>query len=300
MTRAGPSRWSGPTGFFARYGFSSVELISPPGFVVATTRGEHIRIPGTPSGSETWLACGEIAQVATPIPWLTPWPTLDPNLPIGDRVTCGDDTPPFPIEALNASPDADRSNDAASRALQALLGDPIRNPAPGSTTEGWRQVLVTSTDAQFVVTTSSPSPRWLMAWLTSTGVSPLVEGWHFRSGGECRPELWFGPELRRAELILDPARPVGPSDRSVGLQLHELTCSGGQGPEGRIQEPILSYAADRIFVAIAILQLPGEQDCPGVDATAYSLELAEPIGTRALFDAAQVPAVPIVAPSDGP
>jgi hypothetical protein len=136
--------------------------------------------------------------------------------------------------------------------------------------------------------------------LSSTGegqtANQSVAGWYFATSGGCQLEVFFGAGERRAELYLDPARPIRPSDRSVSLHLFELSCSSGQSPAGRVLEPKVAYAADRVLVAIAIRARPGPQDCQGVDAYPYTLQLTEPIGSRQLFDAARVPPAPVVTP----
>jgi hypothetical protein len=220
----------------------------------------------------------------------TGWPTIEPRREFGDRVTCGVG-PAFPVEQLNVRPDAENGTDAAATALRAFLSDPMRNPAP-ALNAGWRRVLSTSADVLFV-STESPATQWVYLWLSSSHVGQPVAGWYFRGSGDCQLEVYFGPDQRRAELYLDPANPISPTDRSVNLQLFELSCSGGQSPAGRVLEPLVVYETDRVLVAIPIRILPGSHDCLGVDAFPYALQLSEAIGSRQLFDAARVPPVPL-------
>jgi hypothetical protein len=133
-------------------------------------------------------------------------------------------------------------------------------------------------------------------WLARTGVGQEVIGWYFHTSGECRPEVDFGPDVRRAELYLDPGSPINPAARRVQLQLYELSCASGRSPAGRVREPRLAYRPDRILVAITIAKLRGPQDCQGTEPYPYTLQLDEAIGTRKLFDAARVPPTPIVVP----
>jgi hypothetical protein len=225
---------------------------------------------------------------------LTPWPTLDPRLAIGDRVTCGDGTPAFLPGLLNNSPDALTASDAVTTALREFAGQSNRLSAPVTT--GWRRVLVTSADALFVYTAPSGAP-WYYAHLVTTGVGQSVAGWFFAGGGECRPEVDLGPDVRRAELHLDPNGTIDPKDRAIRLLVSELSCSSGRSPAGRIETPRVAYEADQILVVISIRKLPGEQDCQGGGPYAYTLSLTEPIGVRRLFDAAVLPHIPVERPS---
>lgn len=231
-------------------------------------------------------------QQASPSPSITPWPTIEPRLAFGDAVTCGDGTPTFPVLSLNLPPGAEKAADDSGKALAAFLSNPAINPDPASKA-GWRRVVLTTKDALFV-STQAPEASWLYVWLASTGAGQPVAGWYFHTSGECRPEVDFGPDARRAEIYLDPGRPINPADRDVRLHLYELNCAGGQSPAGRILEPKLAYESDRILVAVVIRKLPGPRDCQGTDPYAYTLKLAEAIGQRKLLDAARVPPAPVV------
>ena len=244
-----------------------------------------------PSGASP-SSSGTAPVVSAPAtPLITPWPTIEPTLAFGDAVTCGDGTPTFPVLSLNLPPGAEKAADESGKALAAFLGNPAINPDPASKA-GWRRVVLTTKDALFV-STQAPEASWLYVWLASTGAGQPVAGWYFHTSGACRPEVDFGPDARRAEIYLDPGRPINPADRDVRLHLYELNCAG-QSPAGRILEPKLAYEADRILVAVVIRKLPGTHDCQGTDPYSYTLKLAEAIGQRKLFDAARVPPVPVV------
>jgi hypothetical protein len=258
--------------------------------------------PGRPGAtpsvlpSSTSLAIPSDATPTRAAP--TPWPTIEPRLAFGDQVSCGSGKPVFPVEMVNARPDAQEGTESTATALRAFLARPMGNPAPNSTA-GWRRVLATNTDVLFL-STESPGTRWVYLGLSSTGegqtVYQSVAGWHFATSGDCKLEVSFGVGQRRAEIYLDPARPIRPTDWSVSLQLAELTCSSGQSPAGRVLEPMVAYEADRILAAISIRNRPGgPHDCQGGDTYPYTLQLKEPIGSRQLFDAARVPPVPVVA-----
>jgi hypothetical protein len=195
---------------------------------------------------------------------------------------------------LNNGPDALNGTDAVSTALREFVQQPNRLPAPVTT--GWRRVLVTSTDALFVAIGPSGMP-WYYVHLATTGAGQQVSGWYFVDSSECRPEVDLGPEIRRAELHLDPKGQVGPNDRAIQLLLRELSCSSGRSPAGRVESPRLAYEAERVLVIIGIRALPGEQDCQGTDPYAYTLPLSEPIGSRRLVDASVLPYVVVERPA---
>ncbi len=227
-------------------------------------------------------------------PSVTPWPTIDPNAAFGNALTCGDGTPSFPLELVNSRPDAEHGTEESSKALNAFLKDPVTNPDPASSA-GWRRVVQTSQDALFI-SAVDPVARWTFVWLTSTGAGQGIEGWYFNTSGECRLEVDFGVGLRRAELTMEPGFRPAETDRSLPILVSELSCSSGSSPVGRIEEPKLAYEPTRVLVAVVIRSLPEPQDCQGVAPVPYTLQLAEAIGSRGLFDAARVPPVLVSAP----
>jgi hypothetical protein len=235
-----------------------------------------------PTANPSWT--GSIAPSpaasASPTGFQSPWPTIAPLI-LGTELTCGgfDQAPNFPASVLNSAPGAENDPDPAAEGLRALL-----RPRPGLQQSGWRRVVESPSLVLFVAAGPADEP-WFQVIMSRTPTGT----WQTSGYGGCQLRVVFGPDVGRADLYFDPSRPPSPSDRSVQLLIAEEACSGGASPEGRILAPQLAYRSDAIYVAITIRNRPGEQDCQGVDPSPYALELAEPLGSRALFDATVVP-----------
>jgi hypothetical protein len=241
-------------------------------------------VPASPTPAST------ASPAATPSADPSPWPTIPPLI-FGSELTCGgvENTPAFPAAAFNSPPGAENDSDAVAVALRKFL-------SPFSATSevpqtGWRRVENSSSLALFVAAGKGDEP-WLQVIM-----SPTPAGvWQTAGYGPCRLEVLFGDGVARAELLLDPNAPLSPQADTVQLLILETYCSSGRSPNGRIEAPLLSYRPDVVYVAITIRNLPGPQDCQGVDPYPYTLQLSEPLGGRQIFDASVVPPKLVIEP----
>jgi hypothetical protein len=91
--------------------------------------------------------------------------------------------------------------------------------------------------------------------------------------------------LARWHLAEDP----GPSDKTLSLLVHEIECASGQSAEGRIATPDVEYRQDAVVITMRVERRSDSEQCPGNPDTPYTLELQEPVGTRALLDGGMTP-----------
>lgn len=97
------------------------------------------------------------------------------------------------------------------------------------------------------------------------------------------------------DSLLDPAATFFVAD------VTRLACAGGE--TGELLEPAVTYQEDRVLVRVDAAPLPpGGHDCQGNDAVATEVHLEEPLGFRALVDAACVDGEAAATPvcGDGP
>ncbi|WP_432497829.1 hypothetical protein [Kineococcus auxinigenes] len=92
------------------------------------------------------------------------------------------------------------------------------------------------------------------------------------------------------------AQEPDPQDVSVSVLVSERACSSGRTAEGRIQEPEVEYRREEVVITVRVDALDGANSCPGAPETPFTVELSEPIGTRALVDGGQAPAATVSPP----
>jgi hypothetical protein len=65
-----------------------------------------------------------------------------------------------------------------------------------------------------------------------------------------------------------------------------------------VLDPIVVYGEAAVLVAYAVAKRPGGQECPSNPPLEVVLELAEPLGERALLDGATFPPRDVLEPPD--
>jgi hypothetical protein len=86
--------------------------------------------------------------------------------------------------------------------------------------------------------------------------------------------------------------PVDPAATEIAVAVYERACASGEPATGRIAEPDITYGDDEVVVTIRVIPRAGDQGCPGNPATAFTLQLDEPLGDRTLLDGGQDPPAP--------
>jgi hypothetical protein len=116
-------------------------------------------------------------------------------------------------------------------------------------------------DRKSVVVTSAPDP-------------------HAEVEGRAGPAAWW----------VDPtALPLSPDATTIPALIMEEACASGRPPEARVLEPTVFSSETAVLVSVLVRRQPGAQDCQGNPAVPLEIHLAEPLGSRRLLDASEVP-----------
>lgn len=221
------------------------------------------------------------------------------DAPTATRVRCGDsvydpatlaDAPP--LSELPEGP-ADAVDDA---------GDPVFDDADtGDADEaGWRIVRATDDRVELLRELEEPQDlgdgdvrtHELRVLERMTGVTNVPDGtWMLMASGPCTPRVELGSDLGEADLTL--AADPSPGARTLELLVHERACASGQPADGRIEVIALEETPEQVRLLLGVRPLGGAQTCPSNPPTPFTVELAEPLGTREVVDAAVVPARPL-------
>lgn len=105
-------------------------------------------------------------------------------------------------------------------------------------------------------------------------------------------------EPRLATWRIDPARPPDPSSTALQIEIAEI--DNGCDPRGLTLPPEIAYNPDQVVIMLSILEIGGR--CRGNPYYPITIELSEPLGSRALVDGLDhgvrwPPAVDTVTPS---
>ncbi|MBA2719274.1 MAG: hypothetical protein H0U52_08565 [Chloroflexi bacterium] len=143
-----------------------------------------------------------------------------------------------------------------------------------------------------VVLASDAEEWWAMWWLghdrassfSAVDTADLVVGSARAFDGE--REARVGP----GTWWLDPAapRPTAASKRVRAL-IESPMCASGRSPEGRIEPPEFELSDAAVTISFEIRWPSGPKDCQGVPPFPITIDLPEPLGTRALFDGSETP-----------
>jgi hypothetical protein len=269
-------------------------LVVASGCATAPTPSPSAAAPSgssAPSAGPTGSSAPSAGPTGSSAPSAGPTATLDPTWLTRPALTCGGDER-FPPEALVGDGTAERGGDLAATALRDFLAGPDSEgfPFPDS---GWFRVFETTSRVVFVAPGDLTAP-WVMVAF-EVGPSGVVIDRY----GQCQARVAMPEGATAADWWVDPAAGVpGPEATTVAGFVRERACASGRSPEGRILDPLVLYTEAAVLVVYAIEDLPGGQDCQGNPAFPITLELAEPIGDRALLDGATFPPRDALVPPD--
>ena len=90
---------------------------------------------------------------------------------------------------------------------------------------------------------------------------------------------------------IDPAKPApNATSTTIHALVTESTCSNGQPPAGRVEQPIIEITETTITVTFRVRRPQGlSQTCQGAPPAAVELLLPEPVGDRKLLDGGEDP-----------
>jgi len=110
----------------------------------------------------------------------------------------------------------------------------------------------------------------------------------FRSGEAweqpCGPRVPLMPGLGRVEVNLDPESLPTPDSTSITLLVTEEGCASGREMGDDLRGPQVSETEDAVLVAFAVIYKPGIATCPDNPAASVTIDLAEPLGDRTIYD----------------
>ena len=211
-----------------------------------------------------------------------PNPTLPPAAVLDPSLTCGGDER-FSPAALQLPGFAEREGDPAADALRSFLGEPqpeeLVRAFPAA---GWHRVFESDQMVVFVARGDAEMPWVVVAFERGE------TGWQIDRYGQCRAQLALPEGVGLATWWLDPAaRPPAREATELSAIIVEQACASGQPPVGRVLAPAIVYGADAITITIAVRVIGG--DCPGNPEFSVTIQLAEPLGDRALLDGSVFP-----------
>lgn len=118
--------------------------------------------------------------------------------------------------------------------------------------------------------------------------------WSVSLASNCAMRFDLGG-LGAGGVMLDSDRLPRPEDTTLHLLVTEFACNSGEPATDRVRLVDLSETSSAVRVVIGIS--PGDGgSCPSNPPTPFSVELAEPLGKRHVFDGSVVPSSEIAAP----
>ena len=100
------------------------------------------------------------------------------------------------------------------------------------------------------------------------------------SGAVNAATWWVGSDLL----------PLAPETTEIKGILVESACASGQSPDGRVNDPVITYTPQAVTVTFTVKPPPGDaQDCQSNPEFPVTFTLSEPLGTRTLLDGGSTP-----------
>lgn len=241
--------------------------------------------PRIGSSTPTSVAPTAVPTVSssTDLPSPSPLPSssvVGPSL-IGRLACSGFEEVSFPASALSGPADAELAQTVQALALRAFL---TSAEGEGYPAVGWR-IASSSTDRVDYL-----APRNDGWWFVSVEDIPDQGGWQAWEYGECDPQVELPNGFGFASWVLDPANLPAADATSLTILATELACASGQPMAGRLTTPIVVETPDAVTIAVVVRTRPGDQDCQGNPSEPVLIQLAQPLGGRALFDGSAYPA----------
>ncbi len=160
---------------------------------------------------------------------------------------------------------------AAQERLFSLLQSSAPSPSPGQIYA--TAVSVTINRLEIMMLGDSPETRARIAELVDPAMACLsIE--EIPTTEDAEPAPWQPA----------PGADLSPSSTAIDVLVREWACTGDATAEGRVVVDDVRYEADAVTVTLAIIPLGGAHECPGHPDTPFTIELAEPLGNRALLD----------------
>lgn len=120
------------------------------------------------------------------------------------------------------------------------------------------------------------------------GDEELLGQWMPRSFGGCSVQAVLAG-LNAAHLVVDGESPPAPGSEEVALLVTETARTCGESAEGRIEVVDVETTDEEVRVILGVEPLEGADPCRARPPTPFTLRLDEPLGGRAVVDAAVLP-----------
>lgn len=198
-------------------------------------------------------------------------------------LSCGGNDTTFPASVLDIPASAELTAGPAADALRQFLNTPeaIQSGWPAT---GWRTVENTPGQATYL---GSVQGSWWIATFRPSG-----SAWEFWEGGACQLQVDLPDGVSFATWRVDPARRPSPDATTIHLLGTEGACANGEPPVGRVLAPIVLPTEQAVTIVLIVRHVPGGADCPGNPEFTQDVTLADPLGTRGLFDGSTIPPTP--------
>lgn len=132
---------------------------------------------------------------------------------------------------------------------------------------------------------------------TAEGDEELLGEWSLRDAGRCSLQAVLAG-LNAAHLVVDGESPPTPDSSEIALLVTETARTCGATAEGRIEVVDVETTDGEVRVVLGVEPQEGAGPCQSHPPTPFTLRLDEPLGDRAVVDAAVLPPKVIWSPSD--
>lgn len=211
----------------------------------------------------------------------------------GLRVTCGGE-PGWPPSVMADGVAGLLSEEDARRTFAAILADPgVGEEASmslfpdGVDALAWR---VLSGDEERLTlglghwTADGPARDAMVLSLEREEGRWVPGGW-----GSCRLSTVLPAGRSEVEVL----RVVASADRTLTVRVHERQCTSARDPRSHLHEPEVVETDESVTIVWTSEPMKGGADCPGNPSAERTVELAEPLGDRAVLDGGVYPPRPV-------
>ncbi|WP_419842221.1 hypothetical protein [Candidatus Poriferisodalis sp.] len=133
--------------------------------------------------------------------------------------------------------------------------------------------------------------------VADTGASAVdTECWwggYGLSATRCENRVVLPPGLGHVAVHLDPSALPDPAATTIQLLVAEAGCTSGREMGDALRGPQVVETDEAVLVAFAVVPYYGLATCPSSPDTHATVELAQPLGDRALLHGVMVPPTPI-------
>lgn len=196
-------------------------------------------------------------------------PDEDGNYPAGTLATCEGLT--FDLGALGGLTPLEEIDPGLQAVVEDWLGT---GEGQFWEQEGWSLLYEDGESARMV----SPDWSYIDAEMAANGWTWVGAG----GGGDCDVRVPLPEELGEVEWTVSPVPEV--SDTEIRVTATERDCASGEEMGDRLLDPHVVETDDVVWIALAVIQPIGGQECPSNPSTEVVIQLDEPLGDREIRD----------------